>query len=182
MCCAVLCCNDVLGISKQTFEQLFNPAVDVDEIRSHPRIRMKKVLSVPLKGSRLLRRLGSLTVLCYLDERVVLSSLPSLEEILLPKGDSSNVLLKLSRAKNSGAKFEGSNWMAQLPALKPLALACMIGTSLHEQKKQSTQTTPNTTFKLKECMQSVRNKYIILSRNPNYSSNKHYQSALSPTT
>ena len=78
------------------------------------------------------------------------------EEVFLPKGDQAGVMLKLPSAKNANAPwFHGSSWKEQLPALKAVALSCMIGTSLHLNTRRAQQSEAPS-FNLKQCLATVR--------------------------
>jgi hypothetical protein len=79
---------------------------------------------VPLRSSKLVERLGAVTMLCVVDDEVIFEPF-SVPETVFFKGASSNKSLKLYQS-NSGFGFEDPSWWQSMPSLKPIGLCAMV--------------------------------------------------------
>jgi len=87
---------------------------------------LSDLLRYPLKHQSLLETLGMTTAFCCLDERTVLAPLPSVEELVLLKGDQKARVLDLYHKLDGRVNFENSDWKDHLSSLKPIALSCLF--------------------------------------------------------
>jgi len=89
---------------------------------------MANLLRLPLKRANLLENLARVTTVCCLDEQVVLAPWPTVEEIAFLRGDEQLTVLDLYEGRDGSISFEDPNWHRNLTSLKPIALACALGT------------------------------------------------------
>uniref|UniRef100_A0A7S2S564 Cation-transporting P-type ATPase C-terminal domain-containing protein n=1 Tax=Mucochytrium quahogii TaxID=96639 RepID=A0A7S2S564_9STRA len=92
-------------------------------------ISMSHLLGTPLKSDHFLEKLAAVTTFSCLDEQTVLSLFPSVEEIIVLKGERQATVLDLCHGPNNSIHFENPNWQTNLSSLKPIALSCLLGSN-----------------------------------------------------
>lgn len=114
------------------FWQLVKPLKDTysfeRSLGSLESFQMANMLQLPLKSAKLLETLARTTAFCCLDEQVVLDPTPTVEEIMLLQGENTATIVDLCDGPGNTVAFEGASWQRHLSSLKPLALACLLGT------------------------------------------------------
>lgn len=91
-------------------------------------------LPVPFIKTRFLETLGSITMVCFIDEDIVSEGYSVAEELYLlsdeQEGGTTNkkgtVLDLHANTEAEGSRFENSSWWKYLPNLKPIALTSML--------------------------------------------------------
>eukprot|EP01041_Mallomonas_annulata_P005453 gene5453-10960_t len=91
------------------------------------------LLAIPFAKSRILEVLGSVTMMCFLDDDLICESFSVTEEILLlnsplAEGDGGRgtVLDLHANPQATGSRFENPRWWTRLSSLKPLGLSAML--------------------------------------------------------
>jgi hypothetical protein len=89
------------------------------------------LLPIPMARARLLEVLGSITMVCFIDDDIICESYSVTEEIfLLQSSVGSEVKTKVldlhANTLARGARFEDSRWFTNLPSLKPIGLNAML--------------------------------------------------------
>lgn len=90
---------------------------------------------IPYLSSRMLERLGAVTMLCCIDDDVLCESQKCVDEIFLLKDDlnATTVVLDVHRDLSSptGLKFENPHWKQHLNSLKPIGLNLLVNNPSH---------------------------------------------------
>ena len=89
------------------------------------------LLPIPMSKLRLLEVLGSVTMICFIDDDVICEDFSVTEEIfLLQSTGNSEVKTKVldlhANPEATGSRFENPQWFTYLPSLKPIGLNAVL--------------------------------------------------------
>ena len=89
------------------------------------------LLPIPMSKLRLLEVLGSVTMVCFIDDDIICEDFSVTEEIFLlqSSGDSevkTKVLDLHANPEAKGSRFENPQWFTYLPSLKPIGLNAVL--------------------------------------------------------
>ena len=85
-------------------------------------------VATPLAASQVALRLGAVTVFAATDKETVCDPEPTVEAVMLLKGERESAVIDLHEddTSPSGVRFEGQHWKRHMNSLKPLGLACAL--------------------------------------------------------
>lgn len=123
--CFQRCCSRPVSAEEATLQRWKNAVLRDDLIDIGFGLRP---VQTPLLSSQLMARLGVITTFCCSDKNTVCESEPTVENVMLLKGQTGSVFIDLHADETSptGIRFDDKNWKNHISALKPVGLACLV--------------------------------------------------------
>ena len=95
-------------------------------------ISSQSLLPIPMSQTRLIEVLGSVTMVCFIDDDIICENFSVTEEIFLLQTSSETTEVKTkvldlhANPEAKGSRFENPQWFTYLPSLKPIGLNAML--------------------------------------------------------
>ena len=91
----------------------------------------QSLLPIPMSQTRLIEVLGSVTMVCFIDDDIICENFSVTEEIfLLQSSETTEVKTKVldlhANPEAKGSRFENPQWFTYLPSLKPIGLNAVL--------------------------------------------------------